>query len=102
MRHGLANSLLVEFANTPDQWRGGAAGGIIANVDAMVSATRLSDSAPGSWNDADMLQVCNYGKGRTPGGGMSLSEYRSHYAVCKGLDSSQFILATRISMTLPW
>ena len=54
-RHALANSLLVEYANTPDQWSGGAAGGIIANIDAMVSATRLSDSAQGSWNDADML-----------------------------------------------
>ena len=28
-----------------------------------------------------MLQVCNYGKGYTPGWGMTLSEYRAHYAV---------------------
>jgi alpha-galactosidase len=55
--------------------------GIIANIDAMVTATNLSFSAPGSWNDADMLQVCNYGTGRTPGGGMTLAEYRAHYAV---------------------
>ena len=80
-KHALANSLLVEYANTPDQWVGGTAGGIIANIDAMLTATRLSDSAPGSWNDADMLQLCNYGTGRTPGTGMSLNEYRAHYAV---------------------
>ena len=35
VRHGLAPPLLVEFANTPDQWTGGAAGGIIATVAAM-------------------------------------------------------------------
>ena len=28
-RHALANSLLVEYANTPDQWSGGAAGGFL-------------------------------------------------------------------------
>ena len=27
-----------------------------------------------------MLQLCNYGAGRTPGGGMALNEYRAHYA----------------------
>jgi len=33
------------------------------------------------WNYADMLQICAYGKGVTPGGGMTLAEYRAHYSV---------------------
>ncbi len=37
------------------------------DIDAMVAATNLSYSAPGSWNDADMLQICSYGKGTTQG-----------------------------------
>lgn len=35
----------------------------------------------GSWNDADMMMVCAFGKGQVPGGGMTLNEYRAHYAV---------------------
>jgi alpha-galactosidase len=80
-QHALANSLLVEYSNTPDQWVGGIAGGIVANIDAMVTANELSYSGASSWNDADMLQACNYGQGRTPGDGMLLNEYRAHYAV---------------------
>eukprot|EP00930_Biecheleria_cincta_P039969 TRINITY_DN27423_c0_g2_i1.p1 TRINITY_DN27423_c0_g2~~TRINITY_DN27423_c0_g2_i1.p1 ORF type:complete len:456 (-),score=61.16 TRINITY_DN27423_c0_g2_i1:65-1432(-) len=80
-RHALANSILVEYANTADQWIGGSEGGIVENIDAMLHATKLEYSAAGSWNDADMLQTCNYGKGNTPGSGMTLNEYRAHYAV---------------------
>ena len=95
-RHALANSLLVEYSNTPDQWEGGIAGGIVANIDAMVTATELSYSGASSWNDADMLQACNYGQGRTPGDGMQLNEYRAHYAVWAVL-ASPLILGTRYS-----
>ena len=44
----------------------------------MLQLTNLSYSGPGSWNDADMLQLCTYGKGGTPHatGGMTLPEYR--------------------------
>ena len=79
-RHELANSLLVEYSNTADTWLGGPEGGVMSNLDSMLHATKLEYSAPGSWNDADMLQVCNYGKGKTPGAGMTLSEYRAHYS----------------------
>eukprot|EP00052_Salpingoeca_macrocollata_P011922 m.92005 g.92005 ORF g.92005 m.92005 type:complete len:455 (+) comp18261_c0_seq3:3-1367(+) len=84
-RHSLANSILVEYVNSFDMWYGKAykTGGIITNIDAMLYMTQLGYSTKGSWNDADMLQVCNYGKGATPHspGGMTLSEYRAHYAV---------------------
>lgn len=68
-RHRLANSLLVEYANTWDQWLcdpqrpaetcgHGLDGGIITNIDSMIQLTNLSDSGPTSyWNDADMLVV---------------------------------------------
>ena len=84
-RRALSNSLLVEYDNTWDAWfyqqKGQKDSGLIFNIDAMLQATTLSDSGPGYWNYADMLQICSYGKGRTPGGGMTLSEYRVHYAV---------------------
>lgn len=82
-RKALSNSLLVEYDNTWDAWiaKPPQSGGLIYNIDAMIRATTLSYSAPGMWNYADMLQVCAYGKGVTPGGGMTLSEYRVHYTV---------------------
>ena len=40
-----------------------------------------------------MLQVCGFGKGRTPGGGMSLAEYRAHYSVWAIL-ASPLVLGT--------
>lgn len=33
-------------------------GGLLTNIDAMVEMTRPSYSGPGTWADADMLQVC--------------------------------------------
>ena len=81
-RLALANSLLIEYTNTWDAWYlGPERGGMIGDIDSMLQMTDLSYGRPGSWNDADMLQVCNYGKGKTPGGGMTLAEYRAHYAV---------------------
>lgn len=84
-RLALANSILVEYTNTWDAWYIPASsrvhGGIITDIDSMVDLTNLSFSVPGSWNDADMLQLCTYGKGRTPGEGMTLAEYRAHYSV---------------------
>ena len=42
----------------------------------MVQMTRLNYSAPHSWNDADMLQLCTFGQGLTEKGGtgMTLAE----------------------------
>ena len=34
-------------------------GGLLTDIDAMVALTSPEDSGPGSWADADMLQVCN-------------------------------------------
>ena len=94
-RAAVANSVLVEYLNTFDIWYaptvpagdGGPIpfpGGMLTNVDAMVHMTNLSFSQPGSWNDADMLQMCTYGEGATrhfAGYGMTLTEYESHYSV---------------------
>ena len=73
--------MLVEYDNTVDAWDLKGSSGVIFNIDAMLRATKLSYSGPGMWNYADMLQICAYGKGRTPGGGMTLTEYRAHYSV---------------------
>lgn len=51
---------------------------MISNVDAMIDMTHLSYSAPGSWNDADMLQVCNLGLHST---GMTREEYRASFSI---------------------
>ena len=84
-RHALANSILVEYVNTNDHWYAPKVspacswvngthfdhecqGGIITDIDAMVQMTRLNYSAPTSWNDADMLQLCTFGQGRTEKG----------------------------------
>ena len=59
----------------------------------MLQLTNLSYSGPGSWNDADMLQLCTYGNGGTPHspGGMTLAEYRAHYSVWAVLASPLII-----------
>lgn len=36
---------------------------------------------PGAWNDPDMLMVGNYGTGAIGGGGMTDTEYRSHFGM---------------------
>jgi alpha-galactosidase len=65
-RHRLANSLLVEYDNAFDAWLlreasdGQPGAGLIYNIDAILQVTRLVYSAPGSWDDGDMLQV-SYG-----------------------------------------
>ena len=109
-RHELANSLLVEYTNTFDLWyadpvpRGDGGpmsepGGLITNIDSVVQMTQLGYSASGSWNDADMLQMCTFGEGatrhwnstglpgNTKGTGMTMREYTSHLAVWAVLGS---------------
>jgi len=61
-------------------------GGFLTDVDAMVQLTKPEYSGPGTWADADMLQVCNYGQGGTDAGGrgddgMTLEEYRASYSI---------------------
>jgi hypothetical protein len=40
-------------------------GGVLTNIDAVGQMTQLGYSGPGSWNDADMLQMCTFGEGAT-------------------------------------
>ena len=86
------NSLLVEFGNTIDGWDGcDTCGntsvlkkvGLIHGIDAGIAATSMADGKAGSFNDMDMLQLCNFGAGKTGKRlhGMSLSEYRLEYSV---------------------
>ena len=68
-------------------------GGLITNIDSVVQMTNLSYSGAGSWNDADMVQICTFGEGATRhfnstgvpgnrgGDGMTLNEYISHYSI---------------------
>jgi len=98
-RKQLANSILVEYTNTFDAWYippgQHGHGGIITDIDSMVQLTELEYSGPGSWNDADMLQLCTYGKGNTihSATGMTLSEYRAHYSVWAVLASPLILSA---------
>lgn len=113
-RHALANSVLVEYVNTYDEWyaprrsspcrwvnsswRGHFShdchGGIITNIDAMLQMTKLNYSQPQSWNDGDMLQLCTFGKGRTLGNeGMTMAEYRAHFSVWAVLASPLLLSA---------
>jgi hypothetical protein len=53
-RHNLANSILVEYVNTYDEWyRGYKQGGILSDIDSMIELTKLNYSGPGSWNDGE-------------------------------------------------
>ena len=79
-------------------------GGLITNIDSVVQMTNLSYSGAGSWNDADMVQVCTFGEGATRhfnstgvpgnrgGNGMTLNEYISHYSIW-AIWGSPFILS---------
>lgn len=123
-RRTLANSLLVEFTNMFDFWYAehwedfrvcgptahcptcphtpqchkSTPGGLLTNIDAMVALTKPSYSGPGSWADADMLHVCNYGEGGADAGGrgdggMTLGEYRASYSIWAVLASPMIISA---------
>eukprot|EP00054_Salpingoeca_dolichothecata_P019291 m.119815 g.119815 ORF g.119815 m.119815 type:complete len:432 (+) comp23198_c0_seq1:161-1456(+) len=81
----LSNSWLVEYRNNVDFWGpgdhcidAGSPCGMVTNIDAVVQMTKPDFAGSGGWNDADMLQVCNFGHVNP---GMTLEEYRSHYSV---------------------
>eukprot|EP01084_Bolivina_argentea_P266597 452203_1 len=82
----ISNAWLVEYVNNVDNWysehsnctNAGGPCGMITNIDAVVEMTNYKYSTHYGWNDADMLQVCNFGYHN---GGMTLEEYRSHFSV---------------------
>jgi len=89
MHTSLANSLLVEYQNNVDNWycdtpptccieAASMTCGMITNVDAVVQMTQAAFSGPGSWNDADILEVCNDGH---VNGGMTLNEYIASFSL---------------------
>eukprot|EP00042_Codosiga_hollandica_P028613 m.151372 g.151372 ORF g.151372 m.151372 type:complete len:529 (+) comp52822_c0_seq4:148-1734(+) len=76
-----------------DGWRlcgAGAPCGFITNVDAVLQMTDLGFSGPGGWNDADMLQTCNYGH---ENGGMTLEEYRAEFSLLAAVFVAPLILS---------
>jgi len=109
-RHALgganANSLLVEYGNTVDGWDGCDTCresdpikdvGLIHGIDAGIAATNMSFGTSGSFNDMDMLQLCNFGEGSNARRltGMNLSEYRLEYSVWS-IMASNLILGTNV------
>eukprot|EP00041_Stephanoeca_diplocostata_P035881 m.1281395 g.1281395 ORF g.1281395 m.1281395 type:complete len:359 (-) comp24771_c0_seq2:6553-7629(-) len=124
-RHALANSLLVEYVNSFDLWYadptpagdGGPMaepGGLLTNIDSVVQMTNLSYNQPGTWNDADMLQICTYGEGATRhfnstgkpynwnGVGMTLTEYKSHLAIWAIFASPLLVTMDEQSRDISW
>lgn len=91
LRKSLANTLLTEYHNAQDSWDSA-----MSNLDALLKLGNVSWSGPGFWQDADMLQTCNYGGGATPGDGMSLAEYSATFAVWSVL-ASQIIVSPDIT-----
>ena len=84
-----SNAWLIEYVNNVDNWynedptngnctAAGGPCGVITNIDAVIEMTKPSYSTHYAWNDADMLQVCNFGHHN---GGMTIEEYRSHFSV---------------------
>ena len=58
---------------------------------------------PGSWADADMLQVCNFGQGGAAAGGrgdhgMTLEEYRAEYSIWAVFASPMIISANLVTV----
>lgn len=45
------------------------------------NAAHAGYAGPGGWNDPDMLMVGNYGTGAIGGGGMTDTEYQSHFSI---------------------
>eukprot|EP00935_MAST-01C_sp_MAST-1C-sp1_P000085 g85.t1 len=90
-RQALANSILTEFGNSHDAWSSA-----MSNLDALLQLRPVPDaSGPGFFSDGDMLQSCNFGKGRTGGdkGGMKQQEYQAQFAVWAVLASPMIISA---------
>lgn len=111
VRRSLANSLMTEYVNLFDYWYephwedafvpGGCSkntsnpkcgtsspAGTLTNIDAMTQLTKPDYSGPGSWADAQQMQICNFGEGGCggigPGNcgkGQTLEEYRSQYSI---------------------
>lgn len=78
-------------------------GGFLTDVDAMVQLTKPEYAGPGSWADADMLQVCNFGQGGAAAGGrgdhgMTLEEYRAEYSIWAVFASPMIISANLVTI----
>jgi len=57
-----------------NQWQG-----LLSNLEALLVLTHASYASPGGWNDMDMMEMCN--------GGMTLTEYQSHFSIWSILTS---------------
>lgn len=98
-RIATANGILVEYINTVDSWYSDTAQGchnarhpcgIISNIDSVARMVRPEFSAPGTFNDADMLQVCQFGS--SGDAGMTQTEYETHFAMWSAVFASPLVL----------
>eukprot|EP00041_Stephanoeca_diplocostata_P033882 m.1130697 g.1130697 ORF g.1130697 m.1130697 type:complete len:362 (+) comp24423_c2_seq1:1026-2111(+) len=88
LRTELSNCMLTEYHNAQDTWTSA-----MSNLDALLDLGIPSAVGPGFWQDADMLQTCNFGKGKTPGTGMTQTEYNATFATWAVLASQMIISA---------
>jgi len=108
MRQSLANSMMYQFVNLFDYWyrphwgdESSPPAGFITNVDAMVALAR-NFTSPGSYADAQQLEICNFGEGNEFAPdlkGMTLEEYRAQYTIWAML-ASPLVLSADLR-TLP-
>jgi hypothetical protein len=93
---GLANSYLVEYCNNEDYfgYTDGSPhpGGFLSNLDSQQLLTWDNMTAPGSWNDNDMLEVCH--------GAQSYPEYAAQFSTWAIL-ASPLILGNDIRAMTP-
>jgi alpha-galactosidase len=94
-----ANGVLVEYINAVDGWYSDTAEGchnarhpcgIITNIDSVARMVRPEFSAPGTFSDADMLQVCQFGS--SGDAGMTRTEYETHFALWSAVFASPLVL----------
>lgn len=89
-RAALANTILTEYGNSHDSWTSA-----MSNLDAVLALRPQPDvEGGGFWSDADMLQSCNFGKGKTnKPPGMAQPEYEAQFATWAVLASQLVISA---------
>ena len=92
----VANSILIEYCNNFDFFGGTdgipQTGGMLSNLDSQQLLTYDNITAAGSFNDNDMLTVCN--------GGQTAGEYRAQFSAWVSVVSAVFVQQQRVPTQL--